>query len=123
VTWQQHHVCQVTSHYLIICPWTALQGKAVKALLAHRLSSSDPHAAKHEWYRIVEGQHPLWQGVSEPYKHVIRAFLVHFNTMILSHSSLSFDFSNGSIGGLWPCCTCLRPLDSTALLTFSDDNA
>ena len=44
------------------------QAKAVKALLAHRLHRSDSQAAKMEWYTIVEGNHGLWTGVSEPYK-------------------------------------------------------
>ncbi len=50
-------------------------------------------------YSIVEGEHPLWEGLSDPYKHVIRAFLVHFHTSILRHSTEMFDFRNGSIGG------------------------
>lgn len=35
-----------------------------------------------EWYEIVEGEHELWQGVSDPYKDTIRAFLVHFHTQV-----------------------------------------
>ena len=35
-----------------------------------------------EWYSIVEGEHPLWNDVSEPYKHTIRAFLAHFNSQV-----------------------------------------
>ena len=54
-------------------------------------------------FTIVEGDHALWAGVSEPYKHVIRAFLVHFHTAILRHSSESFNFTNGSIG-VWTGC-------------------
>ena len=46
----------------------------------------------------VEGQHALWTGVSDPYKHTIRAFLVHFHSAILRHSSERFNFRNGSIG-------------------------
>jgi hypothetical protein len=30
----------------------------------------------------VEGEHPLWNDVSEPYKHTIRAFLAHFNSQV-----------------------------------------
>ena len=70
----------------------------MKTLLAHRLHPTDAQAAKMEWYSIAEGLHPLWDGVSEPYKHVIRAFLVHFHTAILKHSSYDFNFCNGSIG-------------------------
>ena len=77
------------------------EAKAVKALLAHRLHSTDSMAAKLEWYTIVEGDAQLWAGVSEPYKHVIRAFLVHFHSAIMRHSSESFDFCNGSIGNFF----------------------
>ncbi|KAJ9523872.1 hypothetical protein QJQ45_020058 [Haematococcus lacustris] len=77
------------------------EGRAVKALLAHRLSATDALAAKQEWYNIVEGQHMLWQGVSQPYKHVIRAFLAFFQAQIFGHSTARFDFSNGSIGNFF----------------------
>ena len=53
----------------------------------------------HPCLRVVEGDHELWQGVSEPYKHVIRAFLVRFHASLLRHSSEYFCFRNGSIGG------------------------
>lgn len=75
-----------------------MQGKAVRELLAHRLSPRSSQEAKTEWYEIVEGQHQLWDGVSEPYKHTIRAFLVHFHTQILRASSERFSFRNGSVG-------------------------
>ena len=41
------------------------------------------------------------QGVSEPYKHTIRAFLVHFHTQILRHSTARFNFRNGSVGNFF----------------------
>jgi hypothetical protein len=53
----------------------------VKRLLGHRLPM-DSRGAKMEWYGIVEGEHELWQGVSDPYKDTIRAFLVHFHTQV-----------------------------------------
>ncbi|GAX77344.1 hypothetical protein CEUSTIGMA_g4790.t1 [Chlamydomonas eustigma] len=75
---------------------------AVKALLAHRLHPTDSIAAKLEWYTIVEGENEaLWAGVSDAYKHVIRAFLVHFHSTILRHSTESFNFRNGSIGNFF----------------------
>ncbi len=47
----------------------------------------------------MEGDHALWRGVSDPYKHTIRAFLVQFHTAILSHNSGDrFSFRNGSVG-------------------------
>eukprot|EP00890_Picochlorum_soloecismus_P001067 jgi/Picsp_1/1961/NSC_05427-R1_maternal effect embryo arrest 18 protein len=77
------------------------EARAVKALLAHRLCSDDPEAAKREWYDIVEGDHGLWNGVSEPYKHTIRAFLVHFHVNILRHSTERFSFQSGSVGNFF----------------------
>ena len=82
-----------------LCPML-VQANAVKALLAHRISPKGSAAAKSEWYEIVEGQHALWRGMSEPYKHTIRAFLVYFHTQILRHSTERFNFSNGSVGGI-----------------------
>lgn len=74
------------------------QALAVRVLLAHRLSGDSADAAKADWYEVVEGDHALWRGVSEPYKHTIRAFLVYFHTQILRHSTERFDFRNGSVG-------------------------
>ena len=79
--------------------FVGMQGKAVRELLAHRLSPRNGEEARREWYEIVEGEHALWDGVSEPYKHTIRAFLVHFHTQILRNSSERFNFRNGSVGG------------------------
>lgn len=79
-------------------PPLAAQARAVKRLLAYRLPGTTPSEAKAEWYSIVEGRHALWGGVSEPYKHMIRAFLVHFQLAILSQVTAEFNFSNGSIG-------------------------
>lgn len=49
-------------------------------------------------YNILEGDHALWAGVSEPYKHTIRAFLVHFHTLVLRQPLARFSFENGSVG-------------------------
>lgn len=76
----------------------ALQAEAVRSLLAHRLTGNSSAAAKTEWNEIVEGEHPLWQGVSEPYKHTIRSFLVYFNTQIQRQATERFKFKNGSVG-------------------------
>jgi len=43
----------------------------------------------------------LWGGVSEPYKHTIRAFLAYFNSQMLRHSTLRFRFQNGSVGNFF----------------------
>lgn len=73
----------------------------MRQLLAHRLCSTSASNAKLEWYDIVEGTHPLWDGVSDPYKHTIRAFLVHFHSQILRHASERFNFRNGSVGNFF----------------------
>ena len=70
----------------------------MRRLLAYRLDTGSQEAARSEWLAIVEGQHALWHGVSQPYKHTIRAFLVHFHTAILRHSTERFNFQNGSVG-------------------------
>ncbi len=100
---------QLTHHTTTTHTLTIPQARAVRRILAHRLPTRDSQAARAEWYQIVEGEHPLWRGLSDPYKHTIRAFLVHFHTEILLHSSERFDFANGSIGvcgggGLWLAC-------------------
>jgi len=92
------------------------EAEAVKTLLAHRLSSDDPQAAMHEWYSILDGQHTLWDGVSEPYKQVIRSLLIHFEKKRKKignknskrkggHTNSStldgFNFQNGSIGNFF----------------------
>lgn len=45
--------------------------------------------------------HASVQGVSEPYKHTIRAFLVHFHVNILRHSTERFNFRSGSVGNFF----------------------
>lgn len=50
---------------------------------------------------IVEGKHPLWNGVTEPYKHTIRAFLIFFQNEILRNCHTHFDYRNGSVGNFF----------------------
>eukprot|EP00803_Ostreobium_quekettii_P000276 evm.model.scf_2215.2 EVM.evm.TU.scf_2215.2 scf_2215:6275-11096(+) len=75
--------------------------RAVRRLLGHRLPSDSHSLAKQEWHEVVEGEHPLWEGVSEPYKHTIRAFLVYFQSQILRHATQRFNFKHGSIGNFF----------------------
>ena len=91
-------VGDIRSRCLRLSDDTTEEARAVNSLLAHRLSPEDASAAKDEWYEIVEGDHHLWNKISEPYKNTIRAFLVHFQANILRQATLTFDFSNGSIG-------------------------
>ena len=51
---------------------------------------------------MVEGTHPLWKGVSEPYKHLIRSFLVHFHSEVLrAPLGSTFDWRGGSVGNFF----------------------
>ena len=94
-------VGDIRSRCLRLADDSTEEARAVNALLAHRLHARDSTLAKGEWYHIVEGEHPLWHGISEPYKNTIRAFLVHFHANILRHATQRFDFSNGSIGNFF----------------------
>jgi 2-phospho-L-lactate transferase/gluconeogenesis factor (CofD/UPF0052 family) len=111
-------VGDIRSRCLRLADDTDEEAQAVKRLLAHRLSREDAEEAKHEWYRIVEGDHMLWEGVSEPYKHTIRAFLVHFHAQILRHSSEKFNFRGGSIGNFFfaGARTFLRSLEAAIFM-------
>ena len=96
----------------------APEARAVAKLLAHRLpsgrsgggsgsspsssSSSAKQLAREDWRRVVEGTHPLWTGVSEPYKHLIRSFLVHFHSEVLrAPLGATFDWRGGSVGNFF----------------------
>ena len=111
-------VGDIRSRCLRLADETNEEGRAVKALLAYRLSSSSSAEAKREWYDIVEGDHALWEGVSEPYKHTIRAFLVHFHAQILRHSSERFSFTGGSVGNFFfaGARTFLRSLEAAIFM-------
>lgn len=86
-----HHSSDLFSWQLLICVLAAPMFHAAAMLCCAVLLGR---------YSIVEGAHPMWGGVSEPYKHMIRAFLVHFQLQILSQVSQEreFNFKNGSIG-------------------------
>jgi hypothetical protein len=87
--------CGGSSCRVVWCLWSVqAHDSAVTPMQPH--TSPTPMLCR---YSIVEGRHALWSGVSEPYKHMIRAFLVHFQGQILSQVSLEFNFKNGSIGG------------------------
>jgi len=80
------------------------EARAVKELLAHRLHATDSAAAKAEWYRIQEGDHPLWGEISEPYADIIRSFLLYFHSQVTAAkvgSDGAFDFVNGSVGNFF----------------------
>lgn len=76
------------------------EARAVQMLLQHRLSN-DGSEAREEWHHVVDGSHPRWHGISEPYQETIRAFLIHFHTEILRNALKHFYFGNGSIGNFF----------------------
>ena len=43
----------------------------------------------------------MWNDVTEPYKHTIRAFLIFFQNEILRNCRTHFDFRNGSVGNFF----------------------
>lgn len=94
-------VGDIRSRCLRLADDSDAEAQAVKRLLAYRLSSKGAEESKKEWYDIVEGDHVLWNGVSDPYKHTIRAFLVHFHVNIMRHSTERFNFRSGSVGNFF----------------------
>ncbi|KAI9105366.1 hypothetical protein DFS34DRAFT_689910 [Phlyctochytrium arcticum] len=94
------------------------EAKAVHDLLSYRLPfdnaecppSAHPHhpygqplTAKTVWFDILEGKHPLWQGISAPYRETIRAFLAHFQHEIIRSACRRppFEYQGGSIGNFF----------------------
>uniref|UniRef100_A0A0D9V2V9 Gluconeogenesis factor n=1 Tax=Leersia perrieri TaxID=77586 RepID=A0A0D9V2V9_9ORYZ len=93
-------VGDIRSRCLRLSDESTSEALSVRTLLGHRLPL-DPSEAKMEWYQIVEGEHTLWDGVSQPYRETIRAFLVYFHNEILRRSAEMFCFTNGSIGNFF----------------------
>jgi len=94
-------VGDIRSRCLRLADDSDAEAVAVRRLLAYRLPRNSSEEAKREWYSIVEGDHELWEGVSDPYKHTIRGFLVHFHVNILRHSTERFNFRSGSVGNFF----------------------
>ena len=92
---------------------------AVKELLGYRLHPTDSDLAREEWYRIQEGNHPLWEGIGQDYANIIRRFLVHFHVEVSSKPIKErFDFVNGSIGNFFfaGARTFFRSMDAAIFL-------
>ncbi|KAG1889201.1 UPF0052-domain-containing protein [Suillus subluteus] len=72
---------------------------AVRILLSYRLPMNvSENEARAEWRGIIEGQSPLWSGIPNDRKEVIRGFLVYFENEVLKRAHKHFSFLNGSIG-------------------------
>ncbi|ERN13925.1 uncharacterized protein YNL011C isoform X3 [Amborella trichopoda] len=93
-------VGDIRSRCLRLSDKSTSEALAVRRLLGRRLPL-DSLQAKSEWYKIVEGDHILWKGVSKPYRETIRSFLVYFHNQVLMRSSEVFSFKNGSIGNFF----------------------
>ncbi|KAJ3271321.1 hypothetical protein HK104_004706, partial [Borealophlyctis nickersoniae] len=97
----------IRSRLVRLAETKSAEAKAVYALLSHRLPIDDGSppgvTAKSEWLDIVEGCHPLWQGISHPFRETIRAFLAHFHHEIVRCTARRgpFDFRGGSIGNFF----------------------
>ncbi|KAK6264615.1 hypothetical protein SCA6_020049 [Theobroma cacao] len=89
-------VGDIRSRCLRLADQSTSEALAVRRLLGHRLPINSQQA-KSEWYKIVEGGHSLWEGVSKPYRETIRAFLAYFQNEILRRPNESFCFSNGRL--------------------------
>jgi 2-phospho-L-lactate transferase/gluconeogenesis factor (CofD/UPF0052 family) len=95
-------VGDIRSRCLRLSDDSTLEAVAVKQLLAHRLHPTDEELAKLEWYKIQEGDSPLWEGIDNAYATIIRRFLVHFHTVVTSNTHQErFAFVNGSIGNFF----------------------
>ncbi|KAI0726018.1 UPF0052-domain-containing protein [Fomitopsis betulina] len=71
----------------------------IRNLLAYRLPvERSEREARDEWRDIVEGRSPLWAGIPNDRKEMVRGFLVHFESEVLKRAHKSFSFVNGSIG-------------------------
>ena len=95
-------VGDIRSRCLRLSDESTQEAIAVKELLAHRLHPTDEELAKNEWYKIQEGDSPLWDGIDNAYATIIRRFLVHFHTEVTTNTNQErFAFVNGSIGNFF----------------------
>ena len=94
-------VGDIRSRCLRLSDESTQEAIAVKELLAHRYPT-DEELAKNEWYKIQEGDSPLWDIIDNAYATIIRRFLVHFHTEVTTNTNQErFAFVNGSIGNFF----------------------
>ncbi|SGZ55548.1 CIC11C00000003046 [Sungouiella intermedia] len=60
----------------------------LRDLLSFRLDQ-DPVRAKAQWNELVDGTHPLWNGIPLSTKEIFRAFLIHVHVELLKRSKIS----------------------------------
>jgi 2-phospho-L-lactate transferase/gluconeogenesis factor (CofD/UPF0052 family) len=76
---------------------------SLKNLFNHRLSSISSPTAHAEWYAIVDGTSPLWNGITSAKKELVRSFFNLLNLEIIKRArpSSTFDFTSASVGNLF----------------------
>ncbi|CAI7784322.1 unnamed protein product [Closterium sp. NIES-54] len=110
----------IRSRCLRLSDGSSHEARAVRRLLGHRLPLH-PAQAKAEWLSIVEGEHELWGGVSDPYKEIIRAFLLHFHYQVLLastplfRSACNISHVTNSPSGPSPSSSCAHPCPLSVL--------
>ena len=73
-----------------------------EGVISASITPTDEELAKNEWYKIQEGDSPLWDGTDNAYATIIRRFLVHFHTEVTTNTHKErFAFVNGSIGNFF----------------------
>ncbi|KAJ9100888.1 hypothetical protein QFC20_005377 [Naganishia adeliensis] len=76
--------------------------EAVHDLFAQRFPATcTERQAKEMWGDIIEGKSELWAGIPEDRREAMRAFFVHFNTLILRRAHKHFSFKNCSLGNVF----------------------
>lgn len=96
----QYCLTRIRSRLVRLAESCGTEEEAVQRLLLFRLPSPRADALL-IWQSILSGDDALWEGITEPYKESIRAFLLQFNQEILRRASKSFDWSGGSIGNFF----------------------
>jgi len=112
-------VLRLLGHRLTSAKSLKDEGRDLRGFSTEKIS----RMAREEWLDILDGgrsndlagsgdeinEHPLWEGVSAPYRSIIRSFLVHFNNqLLLQHNGVrqssgnpSFDWTGGSVGNFF----------------------
>lgn len=103
--------------------WEVRAGCGGRAWLTFRLACTPCTRGRHVWQRAAAAwqvaacllpplppphapaaavpYRTVPQGISEAYRHIIRAFLVHFHAAVLRQPTKRFDFRGGSVGNFF----------------------
>jgi 2-phospho-L-lactate transferase/gluconeogenesis factor (CofD/UPF0052 family) len=72
--------------------------RAIRKLLAYRLHDRGAETASNDWGQIINGVHPLWQGISRKYQGIMKNLLLRFEAERIDKARSHFDLRNGNIG-------------------------